>query len=67
MKELCEARVKPEMSSNFQMMFPQMDPPHLKLPVKGDELFADLYHQWDPIQNGQLIRKYQWSLLLQVI
>ena len=27
MKELCEARVKPEMSSNFQTTFPQMDPP----------------------------------------
>ena len=26
MKELCEARVKPEMSSYFQMMFPQIDP-----------------------------------------
>ena len=35
MKELCEARVNLEMSSYFQMMFPQIYPPHLKLPVKG--------------------------------
>ena len=27
MKELSEARVKPKMSSNFQITFPQMDPP----------------------------------------
>ena len=25
-KDLCEARVKPEMSSNFQMMFPDIPP-----------------------------------------
>ena len=30
MKELCEARINLEMSSNFQI-YP---PPHLKLPVK---------------------------------
>ena len=34
MKELCEARVNLEMSSYFQIKFPQIDPP-LKLPVKG--------------------------------
>ena len=42
MKELCEATVKPEMRSNFQMTFPQMDPSKTKQSVSGDEILADL-------------------------
>ena len=38
MKELCEARVKPEMSSIFQTMFPQMDPLPLSLPSTSPPL-----------------------------
>ena len=34
MKELCEARVKPEMSSNLADEPSLPDSPHLKLPVK---------------------------------
>ena len=41
MKELCEARVKPEMSSNFHMMFPQMDP-SFETASERSELFTDL-------------------------
>ena len=55
-KDLCEARVKPKMSSNFQMTFPDKlsdIPPCLKLPVTGDEIFTDLCHQWEPIWNRQ--------------
>ena len=66
MKELCEARVKPEMSSNFWTMFPQIDPP-FETASERSELFADPCRQWEPNWNGQLIRKYQWTLLLQVI
>ena len=40
-KDLCEARVKPEMSSNFQMTFSDI-PPCTKLPVPGREVFADI-------------------------
>ena len=52
-KTFYEARVKPEMSANFQTTFLRYTP-HLKLPVKRDELFADLCRQWDPIQNSQM-------------
>ena len=45
-KELCEARVKLEMSSNFQMTFPQMDSlPPSETASERSELFADLCHQ----------------------
>ena len=42
-KELCEARVNLEMSSYFQMMFPQIDPP-FETASERSGLFADLCH-----------------------
>ena len=44
MKELCEARAKPEMSSSFQTMFPQMDPP-FQTASERSGLFADPCNQ----------------------
>ena len=33
--------------------------PPFETASEKSKLFADLCHQWDPIWNGQLIRKYQ--------
>ena len=44
-KDLCEARVNFEVSSNFQMKYPDKlsdIPPCAKLSGTGDEVFADL-------------------------
>ena len=46
-KDLCEARVNFEVSSNFQMKYPDKlsdIPSCMKLSVTGDEVFADLCH-----------------------
>ena len=56
MKELCEARAKLEMCSNFQI-YPwgaKSDPPSET--VRGQsEHFTFQCDQWEPIQNSQLI------------
>ena len=64
-KDLCEARVKPEVSSYFQMRCTdKMCPPHLKLSLMADQVLPDLCVQLEPIQNGQLFRWSEcWDLI----
>ena len=60
MKELCEARLNLKMSSNVQIYPGKTDDiPPFKTASEQSELFEDLCHQWYPIWNSQLIRKYQ--------
>ena len=60
MKELCEARAKLEMSSNLadEPSLADVLPP-FKTARAQSEFFAVQCHQWEPIQNSQLIRKYK--------